>query len=69
MYGAGANFFTRSQNRTKVVGAGAGVGSGTLDFRSRKCPKKWRLRNSALGTGTNIFYLISWFLSIEDYHI
>ena len=65
MYGAGANFFTRSQNRTKLVGAG--VGSVTLDFRSRKCPKKWRLRNT--GLGTYIFYLISWFLSIDDYCI
>ena len=44
VYGAGAAFFGWSRSRTNLVGAG--VGSGTSDFRSR--PKKWRLRNTAV---------------------
>ena len=32
---------------TQVVGAWAGVESGTLAIRSRSRPKKWQLRNTA----------------------
>ena len=42
----GVAFFAWSRSRPNLVGAG--VGSGTSDFRSR--PKKWRLRNTVLKT-------------------
>ena len=42
VYGAGAAFLAWS--RPNLVGAG--VGSGTSDFRSRSRQKKWRLRNT-----------------------
>ena len=37
-------FFAWSRSRSNLVGAG--VGTGTSDFRSR--PKKWRLRNTVI---------------------
>ena len=37
-------FFAWSRSRPNL--AGAWVGSGTLDFRSRSHPKKWGLRNT-----------------------
>ena len=36
--------FVRSRSRPNLFGAG--VGSGTLDIRSRSRPKRWRLRNT-----------------------
>ena len=45
----GAAFFlVWSRSLPNLVGALAGVGSGTSDFRSRSRPEKWRLRNTAL---------------------
>ena len=48
VYGAGAAwsrlFLPWSQSRSQPNLVGAGVGSGTSDFRS--LPKKWRLRNT-----------------------
>ena len=38
------SFFACNRSRPNQVGAG--VGSGTQDFRSRSRPKKWRLRNT-----------------------
>ena len=40
----GAAFFAWSRSRPNLVGAVAGVGSGTSDFRSRSRPKQWQLR-------------------------
>ena len=41
----GVAFFCLAPERPNLVGAG--VSSGTSDFRSWIRPKKWRLRNTA----------------------
>ena len=48
----GAAFFAWSRSRPNLVGAVAGVGSGTSDFRSRSRPKKWRLSNTGFSLST-----------------
>ena len=47
--GAGTATLRWSRSRPNLVGAG--VGSGTSDFRSRSRPKKWRLRNTGCACG------------------